>query len=74
MTALIGQLEEQTLLLSETDRMNLVKFILSSLSDNNSIENAWILEITRRINDIESGQTNTINYETSLMKAQAAIT
>lgn len=73
MTALIGQLEAQTLLLSIEDRIQLAKFILTSLSTNGSVENAWTMEIKRRIYELESGKVNTVSYETALANAQAAI-
>jgi putative addiction module component (TIGR02574 family) len=66
-------LEAQALKLSPQDRAQLADRLISSLSDDPSVEEAWAAEVERRVADIESGRSKLIPASESIARARAAI-
>lgn len=66
-------LEAQALKLSPQDRAQLADRLISSLSDDPSVEESWAKEVERRVADIESGRSELIPASESIARARAAI-
>ena len=66
-------IEAQALKLSPQDRAQLADRLISSLSDDPSVEEAWAVEVERRVAEIESGRVKLIPASESLARARAAI-
>jgi putative addiction module component (TIGR02574 family) len=67
------ELEAQALQLSPQDRAQLADRLLSSLASDPAVEDAWAVEVDRRINEFEADEVRDIPVEESLARARAAI-
>jgi putative addiction module component (TIGR02574 family) len=65
--------EAQALKLSPEERAKLADRLLSSLFEDQAIEDAWATEVERRIAEIESGRAKLIPAADSIARARAAI-
>ena len=66
MTAEVSELLKKALSLSPEERAALAGSLLESLDESTSeegVEEAWALEIRRRLEEIRSGKVQTIPYE-----------
>jgi putative addiction module component (TIGR02574 family) len=73
MTNRLDDVEAQALALSPEDRVKLADKLITSLFVDHDIENAWFIEVERRIEEIESGRAGLIPATDSIAKARAAI-
>ncbi len=66
-------LEKQALQLSPQERSKLADRLLSSLFDEKEIDDAWAMEVERRISDIEAGRSTLVSANESIARARSAI-
>jgi putative addiction module component (TIGR02574 family) len=69
----IAELEAQALQLSPEDRAQLADKLLSSLAVDPVIEEAWAVEVDRRIRELDGSAVNDIPVQDSIARARAAI-
>jgi len=69
----ISDLEAQALQLSPQDRVLLVDRLLSSLSKDQEVEDAWAAESDRRLLELEAGSVEAVPVEDTLARARQAI-
>lgn len=60
------QLEQELLNLPAAERARLAERLISSLDDDEAIENAWMEEVRRRDKELESGQVQALPLEDAL--------
>ena len=65
--------EAQALSLPPEERAQLADRLITSLFDDQDIEEAWAVEVERRIRDIESGRAKLIPASEAIARARAAI-
>ena len=65
--------EAQALKLSPEERAQLADRLVTSLFKDEEIEDAWAVEVERRIEEIESGHATLIPAADSIARARAAI-
>ncbi len=65
--------EAQALKLSPEDRSQLADRLITSLFQEQHIEDAWSAEVERRVVEIESGRATLIPAADSIARARAAI-
>ena len=65
--------EAQALKLSPEERAQLADRLITSLFEDNEIEDAWAAEVERRIEEIESGRAKPIPAADSIARARAAV-
>jgi len=73
MSSQLEMLEAQALMLSPEERAQLADRLLASLFQDNEIEEAWAVEVERRIKKIESGRAQLIPAADAIACARAAI-
>ena len=73
MPSQLEMLEAQALLLSPEERAQLADRLIASLFQDNEIEEAWAVEVGRRIKEIEGGRTQLIPAIVAIARARAAI-
>jgi len=66
-------LELEALKLTPSERAALAQRLLASLNEDAEIEEAWAIEIERRIADVESGAVQVIPISEALAQVRAAI-
>jgi putative addiction module component (TIGR02574 family) len=66
-------LELEALKLTPSDRAALAQRLLASLGEDTQIEEAWAIEIERRIADVESGAVQVIPISEALAQVRAAL-
>ncbi len=66
-------IEAQALSLAPEERAQLADRLITSLVDDQDIEEAWAVEVERRIKDIESGRATLIPASEAIARARAAI-
>jgi putative addiction module component (TIGR02574 family) len=66
-------LEEEALKLTSGERAALAQRLLSSLDEDAEIEEAWAVEVERRIADVESGVVQVIPMAEALAQVRAAL-
>jgi putative addiction module component (TIGR02574 family) len=64
---------EQALKLSAEERAALADRLLASLFENADVEEAWAVEIERRIAEIEGGRAKLVPAAEAIARARAAI-
>ena len=73
MSSQLEVVETEALKLSAEDRARLADRLLSSLSDDAEVEEAWAVEVERRIAAIESGRVQLIPAPEAIARARAAL-
>jgi putative addiction module component (TIGR02574 family) len=73
MEAEIDKLEAEALKLTPGERAALAQRLLASLEENAEIEEAWAVEIERRISEVESGAVQVIPIEEALARVRASL-
>ena len=73
MEAEIDKLEAEALKLAPGERAALAQRLLASLEEDAEIEEAWAVEIERRIAEVESGAVQVIPIEEALARVRAAL-
>lgn len=66
-------LEAEALKLSAAERAAFAQLLLASLDEDAEIEEAWALEIERRMTEIENGTTRVIPLADALAQVKAAL-
>jgi len=65
--------ETRALSLAAEERAPLADCLITSLFDDQEIEEAWAIEVELRIEDIEGGRTKLVPASESIVRAPAAI-
>jgi putative addiction module component (TIGR02574 family) len=65
--------EAQALKLSAEERVRLADRLIASLFDDSDVEEAWAVEVERRIQEIESGRAQLVPAADAIARARAAI-
>jgi putative addiction module component (TIGR02574 family) len=73
MEAEIDKLEAEALKLAPGERAALAQRLLASLEEDAEIEDAWVVEIERRIAEVESGAVQVIPIEEALARVRASL-
>ncbi len=73
MASQLDIVEAQALQLSAEERAHLADRLISSLFEDSGIEEAWSVEVERRIEEVESGRAELIPAEQAIARARAAI-
>lgn len=66
-------LEAEALKLAAAERTRLVEQLLVSLDEDSKIENAWAVEIEKRIKDADNGTVQLLPVADILAQARAAL-
>ncbi len=66
-------LEAEALKLAPGERAALAQRLLASLDEDAEIEEAWAVEVERRIADVESGTVQVIPIAEALARVRAAL-
>lgn len=66
-------LEAEALKLTSAERAALAQFLLASLDEDGDIEQAWAVEVERRIAEVESGAVQVIPIADALAQVRAAL-
>ena len=73
MSTQLEVVEAQALSLAADERAQLADRLIASLSEDPAIEDAWSIEVERRIKDIESGRAKLIPASEAIARARAAV-
>lgn len=73
MPSQLAAVEAQALKLTAEERARLADRLLASLSEDLEIEEAWAVEVERRIEEVESGRAQLIPAAEAIARARAAI-
>jgi putative addiction module component (TIGR02574 family) len=66
-------LEAEALKLSPSERAVFAKHLLASLDEDESIQDAWAIEVERRVTEIESGKLPLITLDTAIAQVRASL-
>jgi putative addiction module component (TIGR02574 family) len=69
----LEKLEAEALKLTSGERAALAQRLLASLEEDTEIEEAWAVEVERRIAEVESGAVQLIPIEEALARVRAAL-
>lgn len=69
----LASLEAAALMLSPEERVVLANHLLASLAVEQDVEEAWVVEVERRIAEIESGHMQLVPVEQVIARARQAI-
>ena len=73
MPSSLASLEAEALMLSPEDRAVLADHLLASLAAEQEVDEAWAVEVERRIAEIESGRMPLIPVEQAIARARQAL-
>ena len=73
MSTQLEVVEAQALNLSVDERAKLADRLITSLFEDHEIEEAWAVEVERRIEEIESGRAKLVPVSKAIARARAAI-
>jgi len=73
MSSQLEFVEAQALKLSAEERAELADRLIASLFEDHEIEEAWAVEVERRIEEIESGRAKLIPAAEAIARARTAI-
>lgn len=73
MSVSITELEVQALALAPEERVRLADRLLTSLAEDSAVDEAWAVEIERRLAALESGSVTPVPYTEAIVRARAAI-
>jgi len=73
MSSQLETVEAQALKLTPEERAQLADRLLASLFEDHEVEEAWAVEVERRIVEIEAGRTKLIPAADAIARARAAI-
>ena len=69
----LEMLEPQALKLSPEERARLADRLIASLSQDNEIEDAWAVEVERRIKEIEAGRAQLVPATDAIARARGVV-
>lgn len=73
MSTQLAALEAEVLKLSPEDRVLLADHVLASLRGQDEIEQAWGVEVERRLAEVEAGTVSLIPVEQAIQRARHAL-
>lgn len=73
MPSQLAIVEAQALELTAKERARLADRLITSLFEDREIEDAWSIEVERRIEEVESGRAKLIPAAEAISRARAAI-
>ena len=73
MSSQFEMLEAQAFRLSPEERAQLADRLIAGLFQDNEIEDAWAVEVERRIKEVEDGRAQLIPAADAIARARAAI-
>ena len=73
MSSQLEMLEAQAPKLSPEEHAQLADRLIASLFQDNEIEDAWAVEVERRIKEIEGGRAQLIPAADAIARARAAV-
>jgi putative addiction module component (TIGR02574 family) len=73
MSTRVQAVEAEAMKLSAEERAQLADRLLASLSEDPATEEAWAVEVERRIAEIESGRAQVIPAADAISRARAAV-
>ena len=74
MSVSLATIEFQALELPPEERVQLADRLLASLSGDSKIEDAWFVEVERRLAEIESGRSVLVPAELAVERARRSLT
>ena len=73
MSSQFEDIEAEALKLPVEERAHLADRLLASLSEDPEIEEAWAIEVERRVADIEGGRSHLVPAAEAIARARAAL-
>ena len=73
MSTQFEDIEAEALKLTSEERAHLADRLLASLSEDAEVEEAWAIEVERRVADIESGRAHLVPAAEAIARARAAL-
>lgn len=73
MSTELSALETEVLKLSPEDRVLLVDHVLASLRQPDAVEEAWGVEVDRRLAEVEAGDVSLISVEQAIQSARQTL-
>lgn len=73
MSSQLETVQAQALQLTPEERVQLADRLLASLFEDREVEEAWAVEVERRIEEIESGRAKLIPAADAIARARAAL-
>lgn len=73
MSSQFATLEAEAMKLSPEERVSLADRLLASVRSSGEVENAWGVEIDRRLADVEAGRTELVPAEEAIQRARRAL-
>jgi putative addiction module component (TIGR02574 family) len=73
MSTELAVLEAEALKLSPEDRVLLADHVLASLRKQDEVEEAWSVEVDRRLAEVEAGDVSLIPIEQAIQRARQAL-
>jgi len=73
MSGALETLEAQALQLTPEERVQLADRLIASVFEDHDVEEAWAVEVERRIAEIESGRSKLLPATEAIARARAAI-
>jgi putative addiction module component (TIGR02574 family) len=74
MPSQLEEVEAEALRLTPEERAHLADRLLASLSEDAELEEAWAVEVERRVADIEGGRAHLVPAADAIARARAALT
>jgi putative addiction module component (TIGR02574 family) len=66
-------LEAEALKLTPNERAVFAKHLLASLDEDESIQDAWAVEVERRVTEIENGTVQLITLDKAIAQVRASL-
>lgn len=73
MSTELATVEAEALKLSPADRVLLADHVLASLRGQDDVEQAWSVEVDRRLAEVEAGDVSLIPAEQAIQRARNAL-
>ena len=73
MSSQLEMLKAQALKLSPEERAQLAERLIASVFQDNEIEDAWAVEVERRIKEIEAGRAQLIPAADAIARARGVV-
>ena len=73
MSTSLATVESQALELSPKERVQLADRLLASLNSDPQIEDAWFVEVERRLAEIEAGRSVLVPVELAIERARQSL-
>jgi len=73
MSSPLATIEAEALLLSPEDRAVLADHLLASLASEREVEDAWAVEVARRVIEVEAGRMSLSPVEEAIARARQSL-